>query len=126
MTFKKAFKSFMMMGILLSPLCAGEVTVKNDATVTISVTIRGMENKSPNSPFTLIRNVKPGKDITVTLDEKEFEGVTFSIQGTTVTALGIIPLTSNECVLSGCEGEVKFVNKADGSALVCGVTHVGR
>ncbi len=124
MTFKKIFKSFMMVGILLSPLCAGEVTVKNDTTVTISVTIRGVENKSTNSPFTLIRNVKPGKDITVTLDEKEFEGVTFSVQGTTVTAPGVITLTSNECVLSGCGAKVKFVNKADGSALVCGVTQV--
>lgn len=126
MTFKKTLKSIVITSVLLSPLCAGEVTVKNDTAVTISVTIRGVENKSTNSPFTLIRNVKPGKNITVTLDEQEFEGVTFSVQGTTITAPAILPLTSNECVLSGCGGEVKFVNKADGSALVCGVTHVGR
>ncbi len=126
MTLKKLFKSIVITSVLLSPLCAGEVKVKNDTAMIVRVEIRGIENNSISSPFTLIRNVKPGKDITVALDEKEFEGVTFSVQGATVVAPGIVALTSNECVLSGCSAEVKFVSKSDGSALVCGVTHVGR
>lgn len=125
MAIKKIFQFLIMTGALLSPLWAGEVNVKNDTTVTVSVTIRGKENKSANSPFNLTRDIQPGKSITVTLDEKEFEGVTFSVQGTTVAVPPLLTLTSNECVLTGCEGKVVFSTKSDGSALVCIVTHAG-
>ena len=141
MTFRKTFKSIVITSVLLSPLCAGEVKVKNDTPRTINVTIRGIENKSGKSPVTLTREVDPGKDITITLDEKEFNGTTFSIQGTTVvTAPGVVTsneaggpvvvapsavaLTSNEDVVSGSLAKLVFVTKTDGSALVCVVTRV--
>ncbi len=51
-------------------------------------------------------------------------GLLFPVQGTTVGDPNAVPLTSNECVLTGCEAKVVFKFKSDGSALVCGVTQV--
>lgn len=124
MTFKKTLKSLIIAGVLLSPLCAGELKVKNNATTPVKVTVRAKENQSGISPFIISQIVLPNEEITVTIDEKKFNGVTFSVQGTTVTDPSIVPLTSNECVLSGHEGRVVITPKSDGTALVCGVTQI--
>ena len=122
MNLKGIFKSVVIAGVLLSPLCAGELKVKNNAKVTVSVTVRAKENKSPTTPFIVTQIVQPDEEITITLDEKKLEGTTFSVQGTTVGGPNAVPLTSNECVLCGCKAKVVFKSKSDGSALVCGVT----
>lgn len=122
MIFKKIFKSLIITGVLFSHLWAGELRIKNDATTPVEVTVRAKENQSSASPFTVIQTIQPGEEITVTLDEKKFSGTTFSIQGITVITLPALPLISNECVLSGCEGRVVFTPRSDGTALVCGVT----
>lgn len=126
MTFKKIFSSFIISGVLLSSLYAGQVTAQNNTSMTISVTIRGVENDSGKTPFTLIQHIRPGKHITVQLEESDFEkGVTFSVQGTTVTAPGVPVLSSNESILTSCyykDAKVVFTSKSDGSGLACAVT----
>ena len=88
---------------------------------------KSQKNKTDNTPYIITQVVQPGEEITVTVDEKKFNGTTISVQGTIIRALQPTitttpPLTSNECVLSGYEGQVVFATKSDGSALVCGVT----
>jgi hypothetical protein len=124
---KKTLKSVVIAGTMFSCLWAGDVKVKNDTTMSVSVTVRAKENKTTNSPFIITQVVQPGEEITVTVDEKKFNGTTFSVQATTIppsqpTITTPIPLTSNECVLSGYEARVVIATKSDGSALVCGVT----
>lgn len=126
MTLKKIFSSFFISGVLLSSVYAGQVTAQNNTSMTVSVTIRGVENDSGKTPFTLIQHVRPGKHITVQLEENDFgKGVTFSVQGTTITTPGVPVLTSNESILTSCydrDVKVVFASKSDGSGLACAVT----
>ncbi len=124
MNLKKTLKSLIIAGVLCSPLCAGELKVKNNAATPVQVTVRAKENQSGIKPFIIIQTIEPNEEITVTIDEKKYNGVTFSVQATTVTAPPIAPLTSNECILSGHEGAVVITPKSDGTALVCGVTQI--
>jgi len=106
--------------------CAGDrgLKVKNEAMVPVNVVVRAKENKTTTNPVIISRVVNPGEETTVTLDQKNFKGVTFSVQGTTVTGPGIIPLTTNECILSsGNSAKVIFTPKYDGT-VVCGVTQI--
>ncbi len=111
---------------ILCTSCAGDrgVKIKNETMVPISVVVRAKENKTTASPIIISRIVNPGGEATVALDQQNFRGATFSIQGTTVTGPGIVPLTTNECIFSsGNAARVVFVPKNDGT-VICGVTQI--
>ncbi len=111
-----------------SALCAGELKIKNNATTPVNVTVMLEEGKGAATvAFAQIIQsgiIQPGEEATMILDEKKFSDVTFSIQGVTITAPPIVPITSNKSTFSGYEGEVVFTTEDNGSALVCSMTQV--
>lgn len=112
--------------IILCISCAGNrgLKVKNETMVPVNVIVRAKENRTTTSPMIISHVVNPGEEATVTLDQKDFKGITFSVQGTTVTGPGIVPLTTNECILSSSNAaRVIFTPKYDGT-VVCGVTQL--
>jgi hypothetical protein len=131
MAFKKILKSLVIAGVLFSPLCAGELKVKNETTTTVKVTVKAKENQSSKT-FNFSTNVKPAGEITITIDEKEYKGATFVVHATTVidpsdpsitaTDPSIPPLTSEDCILAGHAGRVVVALTPDHSKLFCAVT----
>jgi len=112
---------------ILCVSCAGDrgIKIKNETMMPINIVVRAKENKAPTNPVIISRVVNPGSETIVDLAQpKDFRGVTFSIQGTTVTGPGLIPLTTNECIFSSSNAaSVVFTSKMDGT-IICGVTQI--
>lgn len=119
------------LGVLITTIlcvsCAGDkgVKIKNETMIPINVIVRAKENKAPKNPVIISRVVNPGEETLVDLAQpSDFRGVTFSVQGTTVTGPGIIPLTTNECIFSSSNAaSVVFKSKFDGT-VICGLTQI--
>lgn len=119
------------LGVLITTIlcasCAGDrgVKIKNETMVPINIVLRAKENKALTNPVIISRVVNPGEETLVDLNQpRDFRGVTFSVQGTTITGPGIIPLTTNECIFSSSNAaSVVFTSKIDGT-VVCGVTQI--
>ena len=133
MTLEKKIK--IILAASFSILHAGELKIKNSTTIPVNVVIMAKENriikesKKTADSFSLAQTIQSGiiqpeEEISVTLDEKKFKEATFSVQGTTITAPPIIPITSKESIVSGYEGEVVFSSKDGDSELVCSITQV--
>lgn len=132
MTLEKKIK--IILAASFSILCAGELKIKNSTTTPVNVVVMAKENKivkenkKAADSFSLAQTIQSGiiqpeEEISVTLDEKKFKDATFSVQGTTITAPPIVPITSNEGIISGYKGKAEFTFKEDGS-LICNVTQV--
>lgn len=123
----KRIITLILINVFLACLCAQELKIKNNTTIPITTTITVKENKD----YTDIQSgsiehevqsvvIQPAEEIIVTLDKKKFNDAIFLIQGTSITAPPVVPLASNECMLSGYSGEISFTQK--NSTLTCSIT----
>ncbi len=125
-----AFKKIKFIIVASFPiLCAGELKIRNSVATPVNVSVIVKESKGGVYPLTFAQTVQsgivqPGEEAVMILDEKKFKDATFSIQGTTITAPPIIPITSNKCDLSSYAGEVVFTTEDGGSELACEVTQI--